>query len=173
MSMKRIISATVINQTGVLNRITGVLSRRRFNIENISVGHTDNDRISRMTFVVYVESLEEIEQLMKQLNKQVDVLKVVDITDEAVISRELALLRITANNTNRNEIYSLIAPFRASIVDVAKNSVCIQVVGTTEKIDALIDLLRQFGIKEVARTGVTAIRRGNYKPDKAEKLILK
>ncbi len=171
--MKRIISATVMNQAGVLNRITGVLSRRRFNIENISVGHTDNDKISRTTFIVNVESLEEVEQLMKQLNKQIDVLKVVDITDEAVITRELALLRINADNKNRNEIYTLIAPFRANVVDVAKNSLCIQVVGTTEKIDALIDLVRQFGIKEVARTGVTAIRRGNSKPDKIEKLIIK
>lgn len=171
--MKRIISATVMNQTGVLNRITGVLSRRRFNIENISVGHTDNDKISRMTFVVYVDSLEQIEQLTKQLNKQIDVLKVMDITDEAVITRELALIRITANNQNRNEIYTLIAPFRANVVDVAKNSICIQVVGTSDKIDALIDLLRQFGIKEVARTGVTAIRRGNYKPEKVEKFIMK
>ena len=126
-----------------------------------------------MTFIVYVESLEEVEQLMKQLNKQVDVLKVMDITDEAVITRELALIRINANNKNRNEIYTLIAPFRANVVDVAKNTVGIQVVGTSEKIDALIDLLRQFGIKEVARTGVTAIRRGNYKPDKTEKLIMK
>lgn len=171
--MKRIISATVMNQTGVLNRITGALARRQFNIENISVGHTDNDQVSRMTFIVYVESLDQVEQLMKQLNKQIDVLKVADITDDSVITRELSLIKITANNKNRNEIYTLIQPFRATVVDVAKNSICIQVVGTTEKVDALIDLLRQFGIKEVARTGVTAIKRGNYKPEKTEKFIMK
>jgi acetolactate synthase-1/3 small subunit len=157
--MKRIITATVLNKSGVLNRVTGVMSRRRFNIESISVGQTENVNISRITFVVVVDMIDDIEQLTKQLNKQIDVLKVNDITDESVIARELALVKLSTNKTTRSEIYSLIEPFRASVIDVSKDSLVVQVTGTNTKVEALIDLLRPFGIKEIARTGVTAFTR--------------
>jgi acetolactate synthase-1/3 small subunit len=159
--MKRIITATVQNRSGVLNRVTGLLQKRQFNIESISVGRTETDGISRMTFVVEVEDNQKLEQLMKQLNKQVDVLKVSDISDKAIVARELALIKVVSNGQVRNEIHGMIEPFRASVIDVSKDSLTVQVTGKTDKIEALIDLLRPYGIKELARTGLTAFLRGH------------
>lgn len=162
--MKRIVTATVLNQSGVLNRVTGLLSKRQFNIESISVGHSETEGISRMTFVVHVDDDSKIEQLIKQLNKQIDVLKVCDITDQAIVARELALIKVISNAQSRSEIGGLIEPFRASIIDVSKESITVQVTGDTDKVEALIDLLRPYGIKELARTGITAFPRGTQKP---------
>lgn len=159
--MKRIVTATVQNQSGVLNRLTGLLARRQFNIDSISVGRTEIEGISKITFVVDVEDFQKLEQLTKQLNKQINVLKVSDITDKAYVARELALIKIVCNAQARNEIYALIKPFRASILDVSKDSLTIEVTGGSEKIEALIELLRPYGIKETTRTGVTAFLRGN------------
>ncbi|MGE8207382.1 acetolactate synthase small subunit [Heyndrickxia sp. NPDC080065] len=162
--MKRIVTLTVLNQSGVLNRVTGVLSKRQFNIDSITVGHTENEEISRMTIVVNVEDDRQAEQLTKQLNKLIDVLKVTDITDQAIVARELALIKVYSNPQTRNEISGIVEPFRASIIDVSKDSVTIQVTGDTNKIEALIDLLKPYGIKEMARTGLTAFLRGAQKP---------
>ncbi len=154
---------TVNNRPGVLNRITGLFTKRHYNIESITVGHTEIEGISRMTFVVNVDDERTAEQIIKQLNKQIDVLKVNDITDQAIVARELALIKAAAPPAIRQEIYTLIEPFRASIVDVSKDSLVIQVTGEPEKVEALIELLRPYGIKEVARTGTTAFTRGSQK----------
>ncbi|KYD11357.1 acetolactate synthase small subunit [Heyndrickxia sporothermodurans] len=161
--MKRVVTATVLNQSGVLNRVTGVLSKRQFNIDSITVGRTENDEISRMTIVVNVEEEQQVEQLTKQLNKLIDVLKVADITDQAIVARELALIKVFSNSQTRNEIGGIVEPFRASIIDVSRESITIQVTGDTDKIEALIDLLKPYGIKEIARTGLTAFLRGSQK----------
>ncbi|RBW71560.1 acetolactate synthase small subunit [Bacillus taeanensis] len=161
--MRRIVTATVNNQTGVLNRITGLFMKRQFNIESITVGHTEKPGISRMTFVVNVDDERKLEQLIKQLNKQIDVLKVNDITDQAIVARELALIKVIASPQSRTEITGLIEPFRASIIDVSRDSVTVQVTGDSNKVEALLDLLRPYGIKELARTGVTAFTRGTQK----------
>lgn len=116
--MRRIITATVNNSSGVLNRITGVISRRQYNIDSISVGWTEIPNVSRITIVVHVDSLYEIEQVTKQLNKQIDVLKVSDITDDAHIERELALLKINSPAALRSELNAVIEPFRATVIDV-------------------------------------------------------
>jgi len=158
--MRRIITATVQNRSGVLNRITGLLQKRQFNIESISVGRTEIDGVSKMTFVVDVDASQKLEQVTKQLNKQIDVLKVSDITDKAIVARELALIKIVSNSQLRAEIQGIIEPFRATVIDVSKDSLSIQVTGKSEKVEALIDLLRPYGIKELARTGVTAFQRG-------------
>ncbi|MYL35119.1 acetolactate synthase small subunit [Pontibacillus yanchengensis] len=158
--MKRIITATVQNRSGVLNRITGLLQKRQFNIESISVGRTETEGISKMTFVVDVEDFQKLEQLTKQLNKQVDVLKVSDITEKAIVARELALIKIGSNAQQRSEIQGIIEPFRADVIDVSKESLTVQATGKSEKIEALIELLRPYGIKELARTGLTAFQRG-------------
>ncbi|WP_186577661.1 acetolactate synthase small subunit [Aquibacillus kalidii] len=158
--MKRIITATVQNRSGVLNRVTGLLQKRQFNIDSISVGRTEVDGISKMTFVVDVEDNQKLEQVTKQLNKQIDVLKVSDITDKAIVARELALIKVLTSPQLRGEIQGIIEPFRASVIDVSKDSLSIQVTGKPEKIEALIDLLRPYGIKELARTGLTAFLRG-------------
>ncbi|WP_078555402.1 acetolactate synthase small subunit [Bacillus alkalicellulosilyticus] len=161
--MKRTITALVNNQSGVLNRITGLFARRNFNIESITVGVTENPAVSRMTFVVIVDSERNIEQVIKQLNKQVDVLKVKDITDEAIVARELALVKINVTAQQRGEIAALVNPFRASIIDVGRENMTIQITGEHDKVEALIDLVRPYGIQEIARTGITAFKRGTKK----------
>lgn len=159
--MRRVITATVQNSSGVLNRITGMLSKRGFNIESITVGHTEMEGISKMTFVIEIEDETKIEQLTKQLNKQIDVLKVNDITDKKKVARELALIKVGATGQGRSEIYSIIDPFRARVLDVSKDSLIVEVTGKTDKVDALVDLLTPYGIKELTRTGITAFTRGN------------
>lgn len=158
--MKRIITLTVQNRSGVLNRVTGMLQRRQFNIESISVGATETPGISKMTLVVEVSDAQKVEQLTKQLNKQIDVIKVSDITDQAVVERELALIKVATTPQLNNEIQGLISPFRARVLDISKDSTTVQVTGNSEKVDALVTLLRPYGIKELARTGVTALLRG-------------
>ncbi|GGN51494.1 acetolactate synthase small subunit [Oceanobacillus indicireducens] len=167
--MKRIISCTVQNRGGVLNRITGMFSKRHFNIESITVGESETEGMAKMTFVVNVEDEHKLEQLTKQLHKQIDVIKVSDITEKSVVARELALVKVTANSQLRAEIQGLIDPFRGTVVDISKETMTIQVTGKTDKIDAFILLLKPFGIKEIARTGVTALLRGQQaKPYVAE-----
>lgn len=161
--MRRIITATVNNSSGVLNRITGVISRRQYNIDSISVGWTEIPNVSRITIVVHVDSLYEIEQVTKQLNKQIDVLKVSDITDDAHIERELALIKINSPAALRSELNAVIEPFRATVIDVGTKNVVIQVTGTSEKIDAFVDIVRPYGIKQMARTGVTGFTRSSKK----------
>ncbi|WP_066365239.1 acetolactate synthase small subunit [Neobacillus fumarioli] len=161
--MKRIITLTVQDRSGVLNRVTGLLQRRQFNIESISVGPTETEGVSKMTLVVEVGDGQRLEQVTKQLNKQIDVLKVSDITDKAIVVRELALIKVASSSQLRTEIHGIIDPFRADIIDVSKDSLAVQITGRPEKIDALIELLRPFGIKEIARTGLTAFLRG-YQP---------
>lgn len=158
--MKRIITATVQDRGGVLNRITGMLVKRQFNIESISVGSSEIEGVSKMTFVVEVGDNQKLEQLTKQLNKQIDVLKVSDITDKAIVARELALIKVDVGNHSRAEIQGVIAPFRASVIDVSKDSLTVQVTGKPDKVEALISLLRSYGIKELTKTGVTAFLRG-------------
>ncbi|WP_085522297.1 acetolactate synthase small subunit [Tuberibacillus sp. Marseille-P3662] len=161
--MKRIVIATVQNRSGVLNRVTGLLAKRQFNIESISVGRTETEGVSKMTFVVDVDDDQKIEQLTKQLNKQVDVLKVSDITDKAIVARELVLVKVLSNAQTRYEINGIIEPFRASIIDVSRESLTIQVTGSPDKIEAIIELLRPYGIKEMSRTGLNAFLRGNQR----------
>lgn len=162
--MKRIITATVQDKAGVLNRVTGMLQKRQFNIESISVGSSETEGISKMTFVVEISDHQKLEQLTKQLNKQIDVLKVSDITDKAMVARELALIKVNGSGHVRSEIQGVIAPFRATIIDISKDSLTVQVTGKPDKVEAMITLLRPYGIKELARTGVTAFLRGTQ-PD--------
>lgn len=161
--MRKTIVATVNNTSGVMNRITGLFARRNFNIESITVGMTENPRVSRMTFVMNVDDQRGLDQVIKQLNKQVDVLKVRDLTDEAIVARELALIKVLSPPQQRGELTDLIQPFRASIIDVSRESITIQVTGDNDKVEALIDLVKPYGIKELARTGITAFKRDTKK----------
>ncbi|AIY03997.1 acetolactate synthase small subunit [Planococcus sp. PAMC 21323] len=170
--MKRVITTTVINQSGVLNRVTGLLMKRQFNIESISVGHTEQPGMSKMTFVVNVEDKGKLEQLLKQLQKQIDVIKVNDITDKAMVMRELALVKVVVPPAVRSEILSIVEPFRATVVDMSKNVTTFQVTGDPEKIEAFIDLMRPYGVKELTRTGVSAFVRETQKAQAPQLNIL-
>ncbi|MCI6871421.1 acetolactate synthase small subunit [Streptococcus hyointestinalis] len=157
--MRRMLTAKLKNSTGVLNRFTGVLSRRQVNIESISVGHTDEPEISRITIIIDVETLEESELIIKQLNRLIDVVRVRDITDIPHLEREVILVKLSAPPAKRAEILAIIQPFRASVVDVAPKSITIQMSGDSEKIEALLRVIRPYGIQNVARTGATGFSR--------------
>lgn len=170
--MRGIITLTVMNRPGVLNRITNLFSKRNYNIESITVGHSETEGISRMTVVVNVENESILEQMTKQLNKQIDVIKVTELTNQAVVSRELALIKVAVSPQTRGEIYSLVEPFRASVIDISKDSLVIQITGETDKVEAFVELLKPYGIKELARTGTTAFPRGTQKSSNNANLLI-
>jgi len=156
--MRHTISVLVTNEFGVLSRISGLFSGRGFNIESLSVAETLDEKVSRMTIVTRGDD-KVVEQINKQLNKLVSVIKVHDFTGEAHIERELALVKVTANKADRAEILSIVEIFRARVVDVSPRSYTLELTGDREKIDAITKLLRPFGIKEVVRTGMIAMAR--------------
>jgi len=157
--VKSVISVLVNDQFGVLARISGLFSRRGFNIDSITVGPAEETGLSRMTIVVKGDEA-TVEQVMKQLHKLIDVIKVQNITHDPNVTRELALIKVMVNPNTRPEVLNLIEPFRASIVDVSRNSLIVQAIGDESKIAAMLELLRPYGIKEVARTGVVSLLRG-------------
>jgi len=153
-----IIYALAQNEPGVLNRVFSLFRRRRFNIESATAGHTHQPKISRFTIVVN-GSKYDVDQVIKQMYKILEITKVVDISEEQSVVRELALVKVKANKQTRSEIIQIVDIFRAKIVDVATNSLIIEITGTQDKIDSLVNLLHKFGIKEVVRTGATALTR--------------
>jgi acetolactate synthase-1/3 small subunit len=156
---KHILVALVEDKPGVLNRMASLFRRRGFNIESIAVGQSETPQMSRMTFVVNGPA-EVVEQVRKQLDKVVEIVKVSDITGDKVVARELAMIKVKANSANRSEIMQIVDVFRANIVDVAPDSVIIEVTGDEDKISSLLNLVRSFGVKEIARTGLIAMTRG-------------
>jgi acetolactate synthase-1/3 small subunit len=158
--MKHTLVALVENQPGVLNRVANLFARRGFNIESLTVGHTETTKLSRMTIVVDGANT-QVEQVIKQLYKLIDVLKVSDVTDDRTVDRELALIKVTAtSSTSRAEIGQLADIFRGKIVEVAADSLIVEVTGTEDKVDSLLQLLRPFGLKEMVRTGMVSMTRG-------------
>lgn len=157
--MKHTLAIQVENRPGVLTRIAGLFSRRGYNIESLAVGPTENPDVARMTVVVEADD-EAIEQVTKQLNKLVDVLKLNDITREPFVDRELILIKVNAEPANRGEIMQIVDIFRAHIVDISRNTLIIEATGDQGKIDAIEEALKPFGIREVVRTGRIAMVRG-------------
>ncbi|MBE6021942.1 MAG: acetolactate synthase small subunit [Cellulosilyticum sp.] len=156
---KHVLSVLVENHSGVLSRVSGLFSRRGYNIDSLSVGETEDPKISRMTIVADADEY-TLEQIKKQLNKLVDVIKIIELKEECAIYRELALIKIAASKENRAEIIEIANIFRAHIVDVANESIVIEATGDQGKISALSNMLMPYGIKEVIRTGLTALERG-------------
>ena len=160
--------ALVEDKPGVLNRMASLFRRRGFNIESIAVGHSELPHLSRMTLVVN-GSTTVVEQVRKQLDKIVDVIRVSEISGDDMVNRELALIKVKANSATRSEVMQIVDIFRANIIDVSADSVTVEVTGDGDKIDSLFNLLRGFGIKELARTGRLAMTRGRVNPLKGEK----
>ena len=156
---KRTLIALVEAPPTALPTLPSLFRRRGFNIESISVGHSELPHISRMTIVVNGTAM-IVEQVRKQLDRVIDVIKVSDITDDNMVARELALIKVRATSSSRSEIIEIVDIFRANIVDVAPGSVTIEVTGDEKKIDSLLNLVRSFGIKELARTGRVGMTRG-------------
>ena len=157
--MKHTIAVIVENKSGVLTRIAGLFSRRSFNIDSLSVGATDNPDYSRMTITVHGDK-DVLEQVIKQLSKLINVIRVSELAPAESVERELAVIKVSADRESRSEIMQIVNIFRAKIIDVSAKSMIIEATGDEEKIDAIIQLLRQFGIKELARTGKVSMVRG-------------
>lgn len=157
--MRHILAVLVENNPGVLTRVAGLFSRRGYNIDSLSVGKTENSKVSRMTIVVEGDDL-VLEQVTKQLHKLIDVIKINDITSEQYVDRELVLVKVGADPSVRGEIIQIVDIFRARIVDIGHRSLVIECTGDEGKINAVIESLRPFGIKELVRTGKIAMLRG-------------
>ncbi len=157
--MKHTIAVVMENKPGVLTRIAGMFSRRSFNIDSLSVGATDNPDYSRMTITVHGNE-DVLEQVVKQLSKLINVIRVSELDAAESVERELAVIKVSADKDNRGEIMQIVNIFRAKIIDVSARSMIIEVTGDEEKVDAMVALLRQFGIKEMARTGKVSMVRG-------------
>ena len=156
---KHTLVALVEDRPGVLNRVASLFRRRSFNIQSLAVGASEQPGLSRMTIVAIGDSA-QIEQVRKQLEKLINVVKVSDITEENMVTRELALIKVKTTASTRSEIMQIVGVFRANIVDVAPGSLTVEVTGDEDKVDSLLSLLRDFGIKEVSRTGRIALTRG-------------
>jgi acetolactate synthase I/III small subunit len=158
--MKHTISVIVENKPGVLQRVAGLFSRRGFNIESLAVGETEDPNVSRMTIVVEGDE-QTLEQITKQLHKLIDTLKVFDLPTDQAIERELALIKVHANEKTRGEITQIVEIIGAKIVDVTDNAIIIELSAEKEKIESLQKLLEKFGIQELVRTGKIALQRGS------------
>jgi acetolactate synthase I/III small subunit len=159
LQQKHVITALVQNQPGVLARVSGLFARRGYNIESLTVSVTENGDTSRVTIVVSGDHL-VLEQIIKQLNKLIEVLRVVDYTDIPAIERELALIKVNAEAKDRGEIMRIVDVFRGRIVDMSEKTFVVEVTGGEEKIDKLCELLSSYGIREMVRTGIIAMARG-------------
>lgn len=157
---RHILSVLVENQPGVLSRVAGLFSRRGFNIESLAVGITEDPHISRMTIMVEGDEY-IVEQVSKQLNKLIDVIKVKQLEEGELLTRELVLVKVNATAETRSEIIQIVDIFRGNIVDVSKNALTIEITGDADKINAFEEMVRIFGIKEMVRTGTIAIERGS------------
>lgn len=157
--MRHTISVLVENKSGVLARIATLFAARGYNIDSLAVGETDDPSISRMTIVVRGDE-KILEQVEKQLNKLIDVIKLNDFINIEHVERDLVLVKINADKNTRNEILQIVDIFRAKIIDVSVNTVIVEMTGDEEKIQALVNMLKPFGIKEIVRTGVIAMARG-------------
>ena len=161
------LSVLVENSPGVLARVSSLFSRRGFNIESLAVGPTENAAVSRMTIVVGVEGL-PLEQVTKQLNKLINVLKIVELDPQASVQRELLLVKVQADLASRSHVLEIVQLFRAKVVDVAADAVTIEATGTTEKLAAFIRVLEPFGIRELVQSGMVAVGRGGRSMNGAE-----
>jgi acetolactate synthase-1/3 small subunit len=157
--MKHVISVLVENKVGVLSRITGLFSGRGFNIESLAVGETEDTNISRMTIVVSGDD-SILEQVRKQLGKVIDTIKVTDYTGTDYVERNLILIKVSALPGKRNEIIELVDVFRGKVIDVGQKDMIVEISGPEDRLEAVLNLLRPFGIKEVTRTGRIAMNRG-------------
>ncbi len=156
---KHTLSVLVENKPGVLARIAALFSRRGFNIDSLAVGETEHPEVSRMTVVVDVEDL-PLEQVTKQLNKLVEVLKVVELEPASAVQRQVMLIKVRADAATRSQVLEFVSMFRAKVVDVATESLTIEATGTSDKLTALLEVLEPFGVRELVQSGMVAIGRG-------------
>jgi acetolactate synthase-1/3 small subunit len=166
---RHILVVLVLDRPGVLNRVASLMRARNFNIDSLAVSRTDKEHISRMTLTLHGDDV-AVEQAAKQLYRLVDVLKVQDVTAEQVVEHELALIKVRVSDANRVEVIKIVELYKGSVVDVSTDAVIVEAHGTETEIDALVALLRSYGIKELVRTGATVMLRGATSIEEALKL---
>jgi len=166
---RHILVVLVLDKPGVLNRVASLMRARNFNIDSLAVSRTDRDHISRMTLTLHGDDV-AVEQAAKQLYRLVDVLKVQDVTADQLVEHELAFVKVRATDANRAEVIKIVELYKGRIVDIAPESVVVEATGTEAEIDALVALLRGYGIKEMVRTGAIVILRGAGSIEEALKL---
>jgi acetolactate synthase I/III small subunit len=165
---RHVLVAIVLNRPGVLNRVASLMRARNFNIESLSVSHTDQADISRMTITLRGDDV-AVEQVSKQLYRLIDVLKVQDFASEPTVEHELALIKVRATDANRAEIVKVAELYRARLVDITEGSVIVEAAGSEAEVDAIVALLRSYGIKELVRTGTVVMARGSASIEEALK----
>jgi acetolactate synthase-1/3 small subunit len=165
---RHVLVVVVLDKPGVLNRVSSLMRARNFNIESLAVSHTDQPEISRMTITLHGDDV-LVEQAIKQLYRLIDVLKVQDFTGEPTVEHELALVKVRATDSNRAEIVKIVELYRARVVDVSEAAVVVEATGTEAEVDALVALLRTYGIKELVRTGTVVMARGSHSIEEAIK----
>ncbi|TVP72250.1 MAG: acetolactate synthase small subunit [Nitriliruptor sp.] len=172
MNHRHTLSVLVENKPGVLTRIAGMFARRGYNIHSLAVGPTEDERVSRLTLVVGTEAV-QLEQIIKQLNKLVHVLKIVELEENAAIEREMQLVKVNADPAIRSQIIEIAEVFRAKIVDVDHDSITIEVAGNPSKLEAIVELLHPYGIRELVRSGTIALARGTRSITDGSKLRMR
>ena len=165
---RHVLVAIVLDKPGVLNRVASLMRARNFNIESLSVSRTDREDMSRMTITLHGDDV-AVEQAAKQLYRLIDVLKVQDVTTDPVVAQELALVKIRATDSNRAEILTIVELSKGRVVDLAAESVIVEVTGTETEVDAFVALVRTYGIKELVRTGAVVMARGSASIEEATK----
>ncbi len=158
---RHVLSILVDNQAGVLSRVSGLFSRRDYNIVSLSVGVTEDEEVSRITVQVDCDDV-SIEQIIKQVEKLVDVIRVIELGRDRGVFRELALIKVAATPKTRSEIATMVDIYRANIIDVGSETITIEITGKPSKIEAFASLMADYGIKEIVRTGLTGLCRGNH-----------
>mgnify|MGYP000997510422 FL=1 len=166
------LSVLVSNQPGVLTRISGLFSRRGFNIESLAVGPTERDAVSRITLVTQVGDINSLEQLVKQLNKLVEVYKIIELEPNSV-QRELILLKVKCNDQNRSAVIDVVGLFRGKAVDVGPESITVEATGTADKLHALVTMLEPYGIIELVKSGQVALGRGQRSINEKNRAVLR
>ena len=172
MNHRHTLSVLVENKPGVLTRIAGMFARRGYNIHSLAVGPTEDERVSRLTLVVGTEAV-QLEQIIKQLNKLVNVLKIVELDEGAAIEREMQLVKVNADPAIRSQIIEIAEVFRAKIVDVDHDSITLEVAGNPSKLEAIVELLQPYGIRELVRSGTIALARGTRSISDGSKLRMR
>lgn len=169
---RHVLSVLVENRPGVLTRVASMFARRNYNIHSLAVGPTEDDRVSRLTVVVGTEAV-QLEQIIKQLNKLVHVLKILELDTDATVQREMQLVKVTTTPQTRSQVIDIVEVFRANVIDVDHDSVIVEAAGSPEKLEALLNMLLPYGVREIVRSGTIALSRGSKSITDGSKLRMR
>lgn len=169
---RHVLSVLVENRPGVLTRVASMFARRNYNIHSLAVGPTEDERVSRLTVVVGAEAV-QLEQIIKQLNKLVHVLKIIELDTKAAVQREMQLVKVTTTPQTRSQVIDVVEVFRANVIDVDHDSLIVEAAGSPEKLEALLNMLLPYGVREIVRSGTIALSRGNRSITDGSKLRMR